>query len=83
MSTPFKTSRDGEHNDGRYWRDSGCFIHRLCGPAVELDNGHKEWWLKGKCIAWQPSHVLPPHTPYTYMGARSDLLLFLYRRVEP
>jgi len=24
-----------------------CTLHRLCGPAVERDNGSKEWWVNG------------------------------------
>lgn len=78
MRMPTKTIDDGNHNNGRYWRLAYGTVHRKLGPAVELDSGHKEWWIRGKCYAWQPSVILPPHTPYTYMGARSDLTQFGY-----
>ena len=29
-----------------YYNDKGE-IHRLDGPAVEFDNGDKEWWING------------------------------------
>jgi len=29
------------------WRNKNGVFHRLDGPAVELSNGGKEWWLNG------------------------------------
>ena len=37
---------DSEGNK-RWYNDVGQY-HRLDGPAVELANGSKEWWLNGK-----------------------------------
>lgn len=43
---PFRhVDRDGQPV-GRYWNSKRC-LHRLAGPAVELANGSKYWWLKG------------------------------------
>jgi len=30
------------------WRTKKGKLHRVGGPAVEFDNGSKEWWLNGK-----------------------------------
>jgi len=39
-----------EHSDGsKQWLVKGK-IHRLDGPAVELVNRDKEWWVDGKQV---------------------------------
>jgi len=30
------------------WRNEQGKLHREDGPAVELDNGDKSWWVNGK-----------------------------------
>lgn len=80
MSSPTRIQASGARHGGRYWRGLITSLHRTRGPAMELDSGYKEWWFKGRCHAWQPGELLPPHTPYAYMGARSDLHEFGYRR---
>jgi hypothetical protein len=32
----------------KIWRNSKGKRHRLDGPAVECENGHKEWYVEGK-----------------------------------
>jgi hypothetical protein len=32
----------------KYWRNKDNKFHRLYAPAIELVDGHKEWYLKGK-----------------------------------
>ena len=36
-------SKDGT----KYWRLLNGKVHREDGPAVEWENGTKEWWLNG------------------------------------
>jgi hypothetical protein len=31
-----------------FWHLNRQMLHRECGPAVEYDDGRKEWWLFGK-----------------------------------
>jgi len=35
------------HNGDKYWRLNDK-RHREDGPAVEMKNGYKEWWLYGE-----------------------------------
>lgn len=36
----------------RQWRDEDGFLHREDGPAIEMDNGFKEWWVHGHIVAY-------------------------------
>lgn len=36
-------------NGDKYWRLNGK-LHKEDGPAVEMKNGYKEWWLHGRNI---------------------------------
>jgi len=36
-------------SDGSMWLDQHMRLHRIDGPAIERNNGDKEWWLHG---AW-------------------------------
>ena len=36
--------KDGTSSKRNYFKT----LHRIGGPAVELANGHKEWWVNGK-----------------------------------
>ena len=36
----------------RYWAKYGKY-HREDGPAIEYENGRKEWWFEGQKIATQ------------------------------
>ena len=31
-----------------YWRYNNGYLHRLDGPAIEWNNGQKEWWQNGE-----------------------------------
>ena len=31
----------------KFWRNSKKKYHRTDGPALEFENGNKEWWLNG------------------------------------
>lgn len=42
-----------EVRHGRYWRAKPGILHRLSGPAIELADGDKEWWINGALRAWQ------------------------------
>jgi len=43
----------------RVWRDhNGCF-HRSNGPAIEWDNGNKEWWEHGRHVIRKGRQFLP------------------------
>ena len=35
----------------RHYNDQGK-LHRENGPAVEKDNGDKEWWINGFSYIW-------------------------------
>jgi len=37
---------------GRCWFSRDGY-HRICGPAIERDDGDKEWWLDGSRKVWQ------------------------------
>ena len=32
----------------RYWYNEYHQLHRIDGPAIEWNNGHKEWWINGR-----------------------------------
>jgi hypothetical protein len=34
-------------SDGSVWLDQHMRLHRMDGPAIERNNGDKEWWLHG------------------------------------
>ena len=36
------------NNGDKEWRLPGGDLHREDGPAVEWNNGRKEWWINGK-----------------------------------
>lgn len=43
---------------GRAWRNwlgkhGELVLHRVDGPAVENDDGRKEWWVRGKYVAYE------------------------------
>ena len=83
---PHSYTRHEEVRHGRYWRSSplepGVLLHRTSGPAIELADGTKEWWLEGECRAWQSGTALPPACSLT--GCRSDIADFpRYCRIEP
>jgi hypothetical protein len=36
-------------DDGnKFWRNDSGELHREDGPAIEWDDGSKEWWVNGK-----------------------------------
>ncbi len=37
-----------EENGYREWQNSEGQLHRIDGPARELSDGSKEWWINGK-----------------------------------
>lgn len=37
-----------ENNQGKFWRNSAGKYHRQDGPAIEWNNGLKEWYIDGK-----------------------------------
>jgi hypothetical protein len=38
--------------DGKYWSLNDKF-HREDGPAIEWNDGEKEWWFNGQEVSWQ------------------------------
>jgi hypothetical protein len=34
----------------KFWRNTKGKFHRIDGPAVEMLNGNKEWWVGGRCL---------------------------------
>lgn len=63
--------------NGRYWRVDHGLLHRVAGPAIELEDGIKEWWLSGGRVAWQAGDVLEPwRLFYSPTGCRYDIGLF-------
>jgi hypothetical protein len=41
-------------SDGsKHWFLNGVGRHREDGPAIELPNGTKFWYLNGKVVTWQ------------------------------
>lgn len=44
ISTPYVD----KYGTKRYYLPDGITLHREDGPAVESDDGHKQWWLNGK-----------------------------------
>ena len=61
MEMPYRVNDDGDEfyktKDGvrveyisgtKIWRDSGWTRHRLDGPAVEITNGDRFWYVNGK-----------------------------------
>lgn len=52
---PTSYTRHEEVRHGRYWRVAkpgirSGLLHRSGGPAIELANGEKQWWIDGKHI---------------------------------
>jgi hypothetical protein len=41
------TPRTDEYGNVYWRRNNGC-LHRLDGPAIEWNNGQKEWWQNGE-----------------------------------
>ena len=37
-----------ETDKSRFWYNDKDQFHRLDGPAIEDDDGDKEWWVEGK-----------------------------------
>ena len=35
-------------DDRTEWRNERGYLHRLDGPAIERNNGMKEWWIYGE-----------------------------------
>jgi hypothetical protein len=56
----------------RYYRDG--VLHRDNDlPAVEYDNGSREWWVHGKRLRWDPrspTEILCDPTNYNVAGTR-------------
>lgn len=56
MIRPF-TNRDSD----RYWWDKRGNPHRKGGPAIEMSDGRKQWWKKGRFIRGsEPKEVMFP-----------------------
>lgn len=68
--------RHDEVRHGRYWRVKPGFLHRRSGPAIELANGMKEWWLMGDCAAWQGGSAVELGGSHSNTGCRSDIAKF-------
>ena len=36
-----------DDNGTKYWYNENYKLHNEHGPAIEMADGHKEWWING------------------------------------
>lgn len=47
MTQKYTVEVDDDGN--RFWYNDQVQLHRTDGPAIELADGSREWWLNGQC----------------------------------
>jgi hypothetical protein len=69
MNKPNRTMGSDGLLFSRIWFSSRSGYHRHNGPAFEMSDGRKEWYVMGEFSAWQPVNSLPPLTDYDMDGS--------------
>jgi hypothetical protein len=73
MNEPNRTMGSDGLLFARIWFFSHSLYHRTGGPAIEMSDGRKEWYIMGEEKAWQPVNAIPPLSEYDEVKCSSDL----------